>query len=77
MFHSPANTSSSERYGSGAADGTRRGIAHDLQWSCQNIEACETMAISFEGRVAIVTGAGNGVGRAHALGLAARGLRWW
>ena len=30
------------------------------------------MSISFEGRVAIVTGAGNGLGRAHALGLAAR-----
>src|SRR5215212_9375500 len=32
-------------------------------------EACETMKISFEGRVAIVTGARNGLGRAHALGL--------
>lgn len=30
------------------------------------------MSISFEGRVAIVTGAANGLGRAHALGLAAR-----
>ena len=30
------------------------------------------MSISFEGRVVIVTGAGNGLGRAHALGLAAR-----
>jgi short chain dehydrogenase len=29
----------------------------------------------FAGRVAIVTGAGNGIGRAHALGLAARGAR--
>jgi len=45
------------------------------QLSCQNMEACETMTISFEGRVAIVTGAGNGLGRAHALGLAARGAK--
>ena len=33
------------------------------------------MTINFEGRVAIVTGAGTGLGRAHALGLAARGAR--
>ncbi|MGB5863187.1 MAG: SDR family NAD(P)-dependent oxidoreductase [Sulfitobacter sp.] len=33
------------------------------------------MAISFEGRVAMVTGAGTGLGRAHALGLAARGAK--
>ena len=31
--------------------------------------------IDFAGRVAIVTGAGGGLGRAHALGLAARGAR--
>lgn len=33
------------------------------------------MSISFEGRVAIVTGAGVGLGRAHALGLAERGCK--
>lgn len=33
------------------------------------------MTIQFEGKVAIVTGAGNGLGRSHALGLAARGAK--
>ena len=33
------------------------------------------MAVWFHGRVAIVTGAGSGLGRCHALGLAARGAK--
>ena len=33
------------------------------------------MSISFEGKVAIVTGAGNGLGRSHALALASRGAK--
>jgi NAD(P)-dependent dehydrogenase (short-subunit alcohol dehydrogenase family) len=33
------------------------------------------MTINFAGKVAIVTGAGNGLGRSHALALAARGAR--
>ena len=35
------------------------------------------MGIDFKGRVAIVTGAGGGLGRQHALALAARGACMW
>ena len=33
------------------------------------------MSMNFDGKVVIITGAGNGLGRAHALGFAARGAR--
>ena len=33
------------------------------------------MSVSFDGKVAIVTGSGNGLGKSHALALAARGAR--
>ena len=33
------------------------------------------MSINFAGKVAIVTGAGNGLGRSHALALAERGAK--
>ncbi|MGK0409552.1 MAG: NAD(P)-dependent dehydrogenase (short-subunit alcohol dehydrogenase family), partial [Shewanella psychromarinicola] len=33
------------------------------------------MTISFAGKVAVVTGAGNGLGRSHALELARRGAK--
>ena len=33
------------------------------------------MSVSFDGKVAIVTGSGNGLGRSHALAIAARGAK--
>ncbi len=33
--------------------------------------------LSFDGDVVVVTGAGGGMGRSHALELARRGRGWW
>src|SRR5580700_6401606 len=48
------------------------GPLHIEPGSC---EGGRQMTIRFDGRVAIVTGAAGGLGRCHALGLAARGAK--
>src|SRR4051812_848642 len=61
------------RWGSSGAalGGIRRGTIVDR--SVHDCEGLRVEKLSFEGRVAIVTGAGRGIGRAHAVLLAARG----